>query len=231
MIARARAAIVVFAKAPLAGEVKTRLMPYFTPAQAADFYAAMLADVLAATATFADSFDLGPVVAVEPWVQRSAVASLAPACFRIVPQRGPDLGARMTWATREAAAGGARRILLRGSDSPTLDGETVREALSALDRNDLVLRPDRDGGYGLVGLRRPIRDLFDHPMSTGDVLDATLANARRLGLRCHLLAPGFDIDDPSDLARLRAARSDGAAALCPRTLAYIDDAELWPAGS
>jgi rSAM/selenodomain-associated transferase 1 len=231
MTARSRATIVVFAKAPRAGEVKTRLVPHFTPTQAADFYAAMLADVLAATAEFADSLELGPVVAVEPWVQRSAVVSLAPAGYRIVPQRGPDLGARMTWAAGEAAAGGARRILLRGSDSPTLDGETVREALSALDRNDLVLRPDRDGGYGLVGLRHPIRGLFSHPMSTGDVLDSTLANARRLGLRCHLLAPGFDVDDPSDLAWLRAARSDRTAALCPRSLNYVDEAELWPAGS
>jgi rSAM/selenodomain-associated transferase 1 len=228
--ATAFGAVVVFAKAPREGEVKTRLVPYFSPAQAAEFYAAMLADVLAATAAFAQSFQLNPVVAVEPWVQRSAVSSLAPVGFRIVPQRGPDLGARMTWATREAAAGGARRILLRGSDSPTLNGETVGEALTALDRHDLVLRPDCDGGYGLVGLRRPIPGLFDHPMSTGDVLDATLANAERLGLRSHLMAPGFDVDDASDLVRLRAARSEGAAALCPRTFAYIDDSELWPAG-
>jgi len=229
--AKARAAIVVFAKAPQAGQVKTRLVPHFTPEQAADFYAAMLADVLAATAEFAQSFDLSPVVAVEPWVQRSAVASLAPAPFRLVPQRGPDLGARMMWATREAAAGGARRILLRGSDSPTLDGETIREALSSLDREDLVLRPDCDGGFGLVGLRGPFPGLFDHPMSTGEVLDATLANAQRLGLHCRVMEPGFDIDEASDLARLRAARTEGAAALCPRTLAFLDDADLWHAGS
>ena len=72
----------------------------------------------------------------------------------------------MTWAVREAAAAGAQRILLRGSDSPTLDAEVVREALAALREFDLVLRPDYDGGYSLVGLRRPAAGLFDHPMST-----------------------------------------------------------------
>jgi rSAM/selenodomain-associated transferase 1 len=228
--APARAAIVVFAKAPQAGEVKTRLVPHLTPEQAADFYTAMLADVLTATARFSRALGLAPILAVDPWVRRSAVVSLAPSVIRVVPQRGSDLGARMAWAVREAAAGGARRILLRGSDNPTLDGAAVESALSALAQHDLVLRPDRDGGYGLVGLRRPAPGLFDHPMSTSSVLDATLANARCLGLRSLVADPGFDIDDASDLGRLAATRT-AAAGICPRTLAYLDDHGLWPDGS
>jgi glycosyltransferase A (GT-A) superfamily protein (DUF2064 family) len=103
--------------------------------------------------------------------------------------------------------------------------------VAALDRSDLVLCPDPDGGYGLVGLRRSVPGLFDHPMSTRGVLDATLENAGRLGLRSRLMDPGFDIDEPSDLSRLASARAAGAAALCPRTLAYLDANGFWPAES
>ncbi len=220
--------IVVFAKAPEVGRVKTRLAPPFSLEQAADFYAAMLADVLAATADFSRELGLTPVVAVHPWERRGAVVRIAPSYFRVVPQRGVDLAARMTWAVREAAAAGAQRILLRGSDSPTLDGEVVRGVLDALDELDLVLRPDCDGGYSLVGLRRPAAGLFGHPMSTRSVLEDTLTNAERLGLRTCVTEAGFDIDSAPDLCRLAAVRRVGITALCPRTLAYLDDNALWP---
>ena len=80
--------IVVFAKVPEVGRVKTRLVPPFSHEQATDFYAAMLADVLAATADFSRELGLTPVVAVHPWERRGAVARIAPADFRVVPQRG-----------------------------------------------------------------------------------------------------------------------------------------------
>lgn len=222
---------VVLAKVPEAGRVKTRLVPPFSPEQAAEFQAAMLADVLAATADVSHELGLAPVVAVHPWQRRSAVVRCAPPGFRVVRQRGADLAQRMTWAVREAAATGSRRILLRGCDSPTLDGPAVNAALVALDEYDLVLRPDCDGGYGLVGLRRPVAGLFDHAMSTRSVLDDTLANAARSGLRAHVAEASFDVDSAADLARLAAACRDGAAPLCPRTVAFLDHHGLWPAGS
>jgi rSAM/selenodomain-associated transferase 1 len=220
--------IIVFAKVPEVGQVKTRLVPPFSPEQATDLYAAMLADVLAATAEFARALGLAPVVAVHPWERRASIARSAPADFRFVPQRGQKLAERMTWAVREAAAAGAQQILLRGSDSPTLDAEAVREALAALRKFDLVLRPDSDGGYSLVGLRRPAAGLFEHAMSTRSVLEDTLANAAKLGLRAHVAQTSFDIDTAPDLDRLAAARSTAVTALCPRTLAYLDGNALWP---
>jgi len=225
-----RGTFVVFAKVPEAGRVKTRLAPPFSPEQAAEFQAAMLTDVLAATAQVSRELGLAPVVSVHPWEQRGAIIRSAPPGFRVVGQRGDDLAQRMTWAVREAAAGGARRILLRGCDSPTLDGRAVSDALLALDQHDLVLRPDCDGGYGLVGLRKPVAGLFEHAMSTRSVLDDTLANAAQAGLRTQVAEASFDIDTVADLALLAAARRDGAAALCPRTLAYLDHHGLWPNG-
>jgi rSAM/selenodomain-associated transferase 1 len=226
-----RGAIVVFAKVPQAGQVKTRLVPPFSPEQAAEFQAAMLADVLAVTAEMARALRLTPVLAVHPWAKRGAVLRGAPREFRVVRQRGTDLAQRMAWAVREAAAAGSRRILLRGCDGPTLDGPAVSAALAALDAHDLVLIPDGDGGYGLVGLREPVPGLFAHAMSTRTVLEDTLANAAEAGLRAHVAAASFDIDSAADLALLAAARRGGAAALCPRALAFLDRNDLWPRDS
>jgi hypothetical protein len=93
----------------------------------------------------------------------------------------------------------------------------------------VVLSPDRDGGYNLVGLARPAPGLFAHAMSTASVLDDTLGRARALGLRAELLAPGFDIDTAEDLALLAEARRRDPALPCPRALAYLDAHGLWPA--
>jgi len=224
-----RGALIVFAKRPEPGRVKTRLVPPFTPAEAADLYRAMLADVLDASAAMAEQSGLDAVLAVAPAEACTELARSCPPAFRVVPQRGPDLSARMEWAVSEAGAAGASPILLRGSDSPTLDPGAIREALAALTEHDLVLCPDRDGGYGLVGLRHPAPGLFSHAMSTRSVLEDTRARAEDLGLRTAVLAPRFDIDTAADLRRLEDLRRGPAAALCPRTFAYLDSNRLWPA--
>lgn len=225
-----RGAIVVFAKRPEPGRVKTRLCPPFTPDQAVDLYRAMLADVLEVTADAAARLGLDAVLAVSPAGACAELARSAPPAYRVVAQRGEDLAARMATAVAEQAAAGRDRILLRGSDSPALAGQVVAEAVAALDDHDLVLCPDRDGGYNLVGLRRPAPGLFDHPMSTERVLDDTLAGAARLGLRAHVQPARFDIDTAEDLRLLAAVRAEGGVAPCPRTLACLDAGGLWPAG-
>ncbi len=220
-------AIVVLARSPRPGRVKTRMSPPFSHDQAAAFYGALLADVLATTAAAARELGLDPIVAVDPPEACGGIATAAPSGFRVVAQRGPDLSRRMEWAVREVAAAGCRRILLRGSDSPLLGVDTLRAALSGLEDADLVLCPDRDGGYSLVGLRRPAPGLFSHPMSTSTVLEDTLERAKSRGLTTGLLEPSFDIDTVDDLTRLAAARARGEAGPCPRTIAYLDENELW----
>jgi glycosyltransferase A (GT-A) superfamily protein (DUF2064 family) len=116
---------------------------------------------------------------------------------------------RMAWIVEELAAGGASPILLRGSDSPALPADVVDRALAALREADVVLSPDRDGGYNLT------------------VLEDTLASARSLSLRTHILEPGFDIDTIADLQWLDEARRRGETVFCPRTLASLDEWDLW----
>jgi glycosyltransferase A (GT-A) superfamily protein (DUF2064 family) len=208
------------------------MVPPLSPQQASDLYFEMLQDVLIASGRFALEIGLAPILAVHPPRAASALARSAPTEFHVVPQRGTDLGARMEWAIREAAASGADRTLLRGSDSPILDLEQIEAALASLDDFDLVISPDLGSGYNLLGVRKPTPGLFDHPMSTRTVLEDTLANADALGLRAEVQRASFDLDTASDLSRLAAAREGprGAAVskLCPRTLAYLDSEGLWP---
>jgi rSAM/selenodomain-associated transferase 1 len=220
--------LVVFAKWPAAGAVKTRLCPPLTPAQAAAFYDAMLTDVLGAMAREAPKRGLALALAVTPADRAAEFAVRAPA-FRVFVQAGADLSQRLEHAAASELARGAQRVLLRGSDSPALAPEVLDAALAALERVDVALSPDRDGGYNLVALRRFAPGLFAHAMSTRTVLEDTRAAAAGLGLPCEVLAPGFDVDTAADFALLRAARA-GAAALCPHTYAWLDaHAELTPA--
>jgi rSAM/selenodomain-associated transferase 1 len=220
--------VIVFAKAPRAGLVKTRLCPPLRPEQAADLYAHLLDDVLEATGRFAADAGYDAVLAVHPGEARIELAARAPAVFRVVAQRGAGLAERMAWAAAEAAAGGAGRVLLRGSDNPALSVAELRRAAQALADHDLVVTPDLDGGYGLIGLRGVWPGLFDHPMSTHTVLDETLANAGRLGLRVALLERCFDVDRAEDLARLARAFEAGRLDACERTVGWIRRNGLWP---
>jgi rSAM/selenodomain-associated transferase 1 len=217
-----RGVLVVFARAPRPGQVKTRMCPPLSPDQAAALYAALLADVLDTTADLCRRLELEPVVTVHPGRACAEIARVAPPTFRVIAQRGATLAARMSWAMREAAACGASPILLRGSDSPLLDAAIVSAALEALRGADLAVSPDPDGGYNLIGVRRPVGGLFDQAMSTSKVLDDTLANARRAGLRSALLPVSFDLDTAEDLRELLRERGPSRAeSLCPRTLAML----------
>jgi rSAM/selenodomain-associated transferase 1 len=224
------ASVIVFAKAPRPGLVKTRMCPPLDFDRAAALYARMLEDVLVATGDFSRVLDLDPVLALHPPDGVAEVLPRVPRGFRVVEQRGQTLSERMAWAVAEAAAGGARRILVRGSDSPVLPRRHFERALEILEEHDIALSPDLDGGYGLIGLCRPWPGLFDLPMSTETVLEDTLARARELGASTSLLEGSFDLDRYEELAQLAAARAGEGASLCPRTLEYLDREALWPPG-
>lgn len=220
--------VVVFAKAPRAGRVKTRMCPPLSPAQAAALYSAMLADVLEATGAFAAALGLEPVLALDPASEAPQWVSRVPRGYRVIGQRGRSLAERMSEVAAQEAGPGRGPLLLRGSDSPALSRESLEQALAALETCDIALAPDPDGGYSLIGLVGAWPGLFSHPMSTGHVLDDTLAQARRLGARTSLVEGGFDLDRFEDLRALGAIRESPGASLCPRTLAYLDEAKLWP---
>jgi rSAM/selenodomain-associated transferase 1 len=219
--------LIVFAKSPRPGLVKTRMSPPLTLEQAAELYEAMLADVLDASLRFANELELDPVLAFYPADAASEFMTRVPAGYRLQEQRGLDLNDRMANAFAEAAAAGVTRILLRGSDSPALDLEVHQAVLDGLDiGDDLVLTPDQSGGYALIGMRTARPAVFELPMSTDQVMEQTLFAARAIGLQSSLTKAGFDLDQVGDFHCFDALPSQTLLDLCPRTVESISSAPL-----
>jgi rSAM/selenodomain-associated transferase 1 len=215
----------VMAKVPAAGEVKTRLCPPLTPAEAAALARCFLQDRVEQVGALEHA---EPLVAFAPPEREAELRALLPAGLRLVPQPGGDLGARMDRLLTDLLAAGYAGAIAVGTDTPTLPTAYLRAACAALldETADVVLGPSEDGGYYLVGLRRPAPALFrDMPWSTAGVLAETVARARRLGLGLRLLPAWFDVDRGADLARLRAPGAAREAARGPyrprRTLAFL----------
>jgi rSAM/selenodomain-associated transferase 1 len=191
--------LIIFAKEPVPGGVKTRLCPPLSPRAAAHLYSQFLEDVLAEMATMPH---ITVALAHTPKEARPFFQNLAPPGWHFVAQIGDDLGERLQQAFAWGFAQGAATVLIRNSDSPDLPGSLVLEAQEALDqgRAQVVLGPCPDGGYYLVGLKTPQPQLFqDINWSSPTVLADTLAKAKRLGLTVHLLPTWLDIDTLADL--------------------------------
>lgn len=194
--------VVVFAKAPVPGKVKTRLCPPLSPEQACAVYRRL------ARAAWRQVRACGAPAVVA--LDGGGGASWLGAAARSRPQGAGDLGARMSRAFARAFRAGAERVVLVGTDCPGLRARDIRRALSVLRRRDLVLGPAADGGYWLVGLRAPQPELFARvPWSTPRVLERTLARARRLRLAVHLLRVRRDVDTAADLRKCRISLPHG----------------------
>jgi uncharacterized protein len=216
-------AVAIMAKAPWPGEVKTRLCPPLRAAEAAALYRCFLLDKIAVVRTLVDA---QPVVAYTPEEARTEFATLAPD-FTLVPQRGPDLGARLHAALVGLLAAGHPGAIAVDSDTPTLPRELLQQAVDCLTRPgpDVVLGPTEDGGYYLIGVRAAHRALFDAvPWSTSAVLEITLRQAAAAGLQAVCLPAWFDVDTPDDLRRLQTVLDGSpAVAVAGRTARFLAD--------
>jgi rSAM/selenodomain-associated transferase 1 len=202
--------ILVFAKAPVPGEVKTRLIPALGAAGAAALHERLVGQTLATAAAAAT----GPVeLCCAPDVSHPVLAAFARAHGATLAAQGPgDLGDRMHAAFERALAGAPAAIVI-GCDCPALTPHHLREAAAALaGGDDAVLAPAADGGYVLIGLARVARTLFDRICWGGPhVLEDTRRRLAALGWRWRELATLWDVDRPEDLMRLRREIADGAA--------------------
>lgn len=210
--------LVVMARKPVVGAVKTRLAAVLGAEVACDLYRAFLCDLRARLEC--DEWRL--LWAVHPHADLSDDVGAAVHC---IAQRGEDLGERMTRVFAELFAAAAARVVMIGADLPHLSPAVVRQAFRSLERADAVMVPTRDGGYGLVGLRQPV-DLFTG-IETGvaSTRRDTLARAKALGLDVVLLDETFDLDEVEDLRELRALIASGEVDL-PSTAEVLGRAGL-----
>jgi len=190
--------LLIFAREPIAGQVKTRLIPALGPVDAARLYRRMLDDTLAIAAEM-------PGIRSEVWIDGQAAASSIVASARILgighaEQRGPDLGRRMYNALRQALDLAVRAVLI-GTDCPMIDRDYLEAAFAALSDRDIVIGPAADGGYVLIGARRVDPWLFDGlPWGSDRVLAQTRDRLHDLGWSWSELATLIDVDRPGDLA-------------------------------
>lgn len=199
-----RVQIAVLAKAPVPGLAKTRLIPALGAHGAARLQRRLTRIALET----AGAARLGPVTL---WCAPDARHRFFRALERAtgvscMSQPAGDLGDRMLFAFRAHCALGP--LLLIGTDCPALQAAHLRKAARALnDGVDAVFYPAEDGGYAMVGLRQPRPELFESMhWGTPDVMSRTRARARSCGLRMREFETLWDVDEPADLARLRALK-------------------------
>lgn len=213
-------AVAVMAKVPGATAVKSRLHPVLGAQLATRLYECFLRDRLDALSRVAG---IDRVLAFTPAEARDVMAVMLPRGFALVPQRGPELGARLHALLAELLDAGHPGAIAIDSDSPTLPMRYVADAATLLAAGDadVAVGPCDDGGYYLIGVREPQPALFENmPWSTPEVLPLTLERARNRGLRLRLLPAWFDVDTEADLARLQrelAMQPSGP----PRTTALL----------
>ena len=206
--------LIVFARRPVLGRVKSRLAATLGAVRALAAYRRLLeATIALAEASGADRLELrladdgasqdalDTPASPETWNLPSILAARG---WSVAPQRGADLGERMHEALSQALSMGERPVLI-GSDCPSLSPSDIAAAFAALDRADAVFAPTEDGGYALVGLSAPAWALFESiPWSTTRVADRTRQCAAEAGLRVEWLRTVWDVDVEADLRRWEA---------------------------
>ena len=194
--------LILFAKAPEPGRVKTRMVPHLSEADAAQLHRAFLLDTLQLT----DPLPLQRAIACLPGADHPFFVQCGkerPLLF--LDQQGADLGERMKNAFEWGFSSGFKKVFLIGCDTPTLPVNLISEAVARLDSFRLVLGPSIDGGYYLIGGRPPIPSLFNGiDWGSNTVLTETLEKVTEQEVGCHLLPFWYDIDRPEDLTFLKA---------------------------
>jgi hypothetical protein len=194
-------AILVFAKAPVAGQVKTRLVPYITADQAASLHEELTRDRLR-------MFSAAGLCDVQLWCSPDTGHPFFADCrrrygVRLHTQTGNDLGERMS-AALQTMLDQYKKVIITGTDAPALDVDTVDAVVNQLEHSDVVLVPAEDGGYVLLAASRHHQHLLtDVPWGTKSVLASTLRNIERLGLSYSLLGECWDVDRPEDFERYK----------------------------
>ncbi len=200
-----RHALAIMAKAPRAGKVKTRLSPPLTLAQTAALNICFLKDTAENIASV--HHDAVGLVCYTPLGDEQAFEGLLPADFALIPQRGDTFGERLLAAAEDILACGFASVSLIDSDSPTVPQAAFAQGVAELSKpgDRIVLGPSDDGGYYLIGLKRPHAQPFDRiSWSTGSVAEQTRERCREASLDVVDLPLWYDIDDAATLAQLNA---------------------------
>lgn len=213
-------AVIIMAKVPRAGNVKTRLQPFLSAQQSADLAACFLEDAIGKVKSMCNQI----IIAFAPAAERAYFDRFALSETIFHQQTGSDLGARMSNAFEFAFSQNADSVLMIGTDSPTFPAEFIERAFADLETADAVLGKTADGGFYLIGLTRLKKEIFENvEWSSAQTLRQTEDNIKRGGLSLKKLPEWFDVDEAADLERLRRdfARNENLSLTAPRTFDWL----------
>lgn len=196
-----RRAVILFTRAPVPGQTKTRLMPMISAQGCARLHRCFLSDIeKECRRVKADLY-----ICYTPKDRQNLLYPVFhPGPYHYMPQKGDGLGGRMYRAIRDVLGKGYDSCLLLGTDIPELRAEYVERAFSILEHRDLVLGPTRDGGYYLIGMKVPYEKVFEvKGYGQGSVLSDTVAGLKEAGLTAGFTEPLWDMDTWEDLAGYR----------------------------
>jgi rSAM/selenodomain-associated transferase 1 len=214
--------LVIMAKAPKPGAVKTRLSSCLSPEALTAFYSCLLDDTLALARSLRDV----DVAIMCPETDAEELVQLAGSDVSVVAQQGEGLAAGLTSVFAHFLAHGSRRTIAFNSDSPHLPGSVLQGAFETLVTHDIVVGPTDDGGYYLVGAKAAYPTLFANDgMGTGSALERLLSRSRSLGLSVGFAEHFYDIDVVNDLTRL-ASELRLAPERAPRTAAWLKERDV-----
>lgn len=194
--------LIIFAKSPIPGKVKTRLTPHITPTEAAELYKAFIVDIIGNTHKLKCE---RVTIAYTPSNAEATFHSICGQSVDYLPQKGHDLGERMKSAFKHSFDKGSKRTVIIGTDSPTLPSSYIQKAFDALKEVPVTIGPTFDGGYYLIGLSEQNNSIFDGiDWSTSKVFGQTLARIQAMNKQLYVLPPWYDVDTPDNLEFLRS---------------------------
>lgn len=191
--------LIIFVKYPQAGFVKTRLSKTIGKQSAALLYKLFVETIIATTK---DIF-FKRIIFFTPPSKRKEFVKWLGKDLEFFPQRGNNLGRKMSNAFKEVFKHGAKRVAIIGTDSPLIDNRIIRKAFSILETKRCVVGPSLDGGYYLLGLSGFYRQIFEGiDWGTDRVFRQTLNSIKKLSIKYSILGKHFDVDDMEGLDRL-----------------------------
>ena len=208
-------AIVLFTRIPIPGKTKTRMQPFLTGEECCTLHNAFLRDVFSVLKKVNLPCDI--FVCYNPEGNLSELEALLPDASAFFPQHGQTLGEKMHNAVCQVMDKGYGRCILIGSDLPLLRTNAVEDAFIFLESKDIVLCPTEDGGYYLIGMKKPCKDIFHMKYGGSNVFDKTLTIAAQSGMTYAVGQTTKDIDYPQDLFELAERLTGEAPDVCPET--------------
>ena len=210
--------IIIMAKVPIAGTVKTRLQPFLSAEQSATLAECFLRDAVSKAKSLSNEL----IIAYTPVEKRDVLLAILPNEQIFIEQKGANLGGKMFHAFEFAFSQNSDAVVMIGTDSPTFPAQFITQAFEMLLETDAVLGKTADGGFYLIGLRKLKKEIFETiEWSSPKTFEQTARNIENLNLKLSFLPNWYDVDTPDDLKRLIKDLSKNPS-IAPKTFEFLE---------